>query len=106
MGVSVTPENALGQDFTMTLTDVNDVSVSLLASDFSDALYFPPGLTVSARDTGAKTVINMVPFRLDAEALFDSELDLTKLNNISVAFDQRNAGTVQITDVLFQKIPY
>jgi hypothetical protein len=38
--------------------------------------------------------------------LFDSELDLTKLNNISVAFDQRNAGTVQITDVLFQKIPY
>jgi hypothetical protein len=106
MGVSVTPENALGQDFTLTLTDINEVSVSLLASDFTDALYFPPGLTVAARDTGAKTVINMVPFRLDAQALFDSELDLSKLTNINVAFDQRLAGTIQITDVLFQKVPY
>jgi hypothetical protein len=106
MGVSVTPENALGQDFTLTLTDINAVSVSLLASDFTDALYFPPGLTVAARDTGAKTVINMVPFRLDAQALFDSELDLSKLTNINVAFDQRLAGTIQITDVLFQKVPY
>ncbi|MFQ3200700.1 MAG: hypothetical protein ACI9SK_001427 [Zhongshania sp.] len=106
MGVSVTPENALGQDFTLTLTDINEVSVSLLASDFTDALYFPPGLTVAARDTGAKTVINMVPFRLDAQALFDSELDLSKLTNVNVAFDQRLAGTIQITDVLFQKVPY
>tara|TARA_R110001592_G_scaffold307182_1_gene580354 strand:- start:41379 stop:42473 length:1095 start_codon:yes stop_codon:yes gene_type:complete len=106
VGVSVTPENAFGQDFTLTLTDINGVSVSLLASDFTDALYFPPGLTVAARDTGAKTVINMVPFRLDAQALFDSELDLSKLTNINVAFDQRLAGTIQITDVLFQKVPY
>ena len=106
MGVSVTPENALGQDFTLTLTDINDVSVSLLASDFTDALYFPPGLTVAARDTGAKTVINMVPFRLDALALFESDLDMSKLTNINVSFDQRPAGTVQITDVLFQKVPY
>jgi hypothetical protein len=106
MGVSVTPENANGQDFTLTLTDIHGTSISLLASDFSDALYFPPGLTVAARDTGAKTVINMVPIRLDINTIFDSALDLTKLTNIQVAFDQRSAGTIQITDVLFQKVPY
>jgi len=106
MGVSVTPENALGQDFTLTLTDINGVSVRLLASDFTDALYFPPGLTVAARDTGAKTVINMVPFRLDAQAIYDAQIDMSKLRNIHLAFDQRSAGTVQITDVLFQKVPY
>jgi hypothetical protein len=106
MGVSVTPENANGQDFTLTLTDIDGTSISLLASDFTDALYFPPGLTVSARDTGAKTVINMVPIRLDINTIFDSALDLTKLTNIQVAFDQRSAGTIQITDVLFQKVPY
>jgi hypothetical protein len=61
---------------------------------------------VSARDTGAKTVINMVPIRLDINTIFDSALDLTKLTNIQVAFDQRSAGTIQITDVLFQKVPY
>jgi hypothetical protein len=47
-----------------------------------------------------------VPIRLDINTIFDSALDLTKLTNIQVAFDQRSAGTIQITDVLFQKVPY
>ncbi|MDX1504922.1 MAG: hypothetical protein R3221_04350 [Spongiibacter sp.] len=106
MGVSVTPENAEGQDFTLLLRDAAGKEVTLLASEFSKALYFPPGLTVSARDTGAKTVINMLPFPLDATAIVDGGLDLTALTDIEVHFDQRTSGTVQITDVLFQKVPY
>lgn len=105
MGVSVLPVNALGQDFTLTLTDTHGTEVSARASAFSDALYFPPGLTVSARDTGAKTVINMVPFRLDAAVWRDSALDLRHLAEIRLRFDQRLAGMVQLTDVQFQRLP-
>ena len=105
MGVAVTPENATGQDFTVTLTDANGVSAQALASDYSDALYFPPGLTVSARDTGAKTVVNMVPFRLDAQPWAESGLDFSQLVSVRVDFDQTLAGTIQLTDVLFQTLP-
>jgi len=106
MGVSVTPENATGQDLHLTLSDVSGNAVTLLASDYSDALYFPPGLTVSARDTGAKTVINMLPFRLDAKVIHDAGVDLSALSSIKLAFDQKPAGTFQLTDVLFQTVPY
>lgn len=106
MGVSVTPENATGQDLHLTLSDVSGNAVTLLASDYSDALYFPPGLMVSARDTGAKTVINMLPFRLDAKVIHDAGVDLSALSSIKLAFDQKPAGTFQLTDVLFQTVPY
>ncbi len=106
MGVSVTPENAAGQDLNLTLRDTAGAEVTLLASDYTDALYFPPGLTLSARDTGAKTVINMLPFRLDAKVIHDAGVDLTSLAAIHIAFDQRPAGTIQLTDVLFQRVPY
>ncbi|MDX1587775.1 MAG: hypothetical protein R3296_02465 [Oleiphilaceae bacterium] len=106
MGVSTTPDNAMGQDFTLVLSDANGVSVSLAASDYSDALYAPPGLPVSARDTGGKTINNMVPFRLDALPIFDSELDLSRLTRAELRFDQLPAGSVQFTDVMFQKIPF
>ncbi|WP_323750902.1 hypothetical protein [Marinobacter sp.] len=106
MGVSTTPDNMLGQDFTLVLTDANGVSVSLLASDYSDALYAPPGLPVSARDTGGKTINNMVPFRLDALPIFNSELDLASLVRAEIRFDQLPAGSVQFTDVMFQKLPF
>lgn len=105
MGVAVTQENATGQDFTVTLTDVHGVSAQALASDYSDALYFPPGLTASARDTGAKTVVNMVPFRLDAQPWVESGIDFSQLVSVTVDFDQTPAGTIQLTDVLFQTLP-
>lgn len=106
MGVSATPENLLGQDLTLSLTDTDGDSVTLLASDYSDALYFPPGLTISARDTGAKTIINMLPFRLDAKVIHDAEVNLDALSSLRLNFDQRPLGTLQLTDVLFQKVPY
>lgn len=105
MGVAVTQDNATGQDFTLTLTDANGVTAQALASDYSDALYFPPGLTASARDTGAKTVVNMVPFRLDAEPWAESEIDFSQLVSATVDFDQTPTGTIQFTDVLFQTLP-
>jgi len=104
VGVSVTPDNANGQDFTLTLTDADGVSASALASEYSDALYFPPGLALNARSTGAKTVMNMVPFRLDAQPWAESELDFSRLIEARIDFDQTTAGTVQITDVLFQQV--
>ncbi|AHI29936.1 hypothetical protein [Marinobacter similis] len=106
VGVSTTPDNVLGQDFTLVLSDANGTSVSLLASDYSDALYAPPGLPVSARDTGGKTINNMVPFRLDALPIFDSELDLTSLVRAELRFDQLPAGSLQFTDVMFQKVEF
>ncbi|WP_203300748.1 hypothetical protein [Marinobacter sediminum] len=106
VGVSTTPDNLLGQDFTLVLSDANGTSVSLLASDYSDALYAPPGLPVSARDTGGKTINNMVPFRLDALPIFDSELDLTSLVRAELRFDQLPAGSLQFTDVMFQKVEF
>lgn len=105
MGVAVTQDNATGQDFTLTLTDIHGVSAQALASDYSDALYFPPGLTASARDTGAKTVVNMVPFRLDAQPWVESGIDLSQLVSVTVDFDQTLSGTIQLTDVLFQTLP-
>ena len=106
LGVSATPENILEQDLTLTLADLDGNAASLLASEFSDALYFPPGLTVSARDTGAKTIINMLAFRLDAKVIHDAGVNLAALASIKVSFDQRVAGTLQMTDILFQAVPY
>ena len=103
-GVSVTPENARGQDFTLSFTDTRGATATALASDFSDALYFPPGLTVSALNAGAKTVMNMLPFRLSAEVFVRSGVDFRHLSEIRIAYDRTPAGTVQFTDVMFQRI--
>lgn len=102
MGVSVIPDNALGQDFTLTLVDGHGTEASAEASAFSDALYFPPGLTLSAGDAGAKTVMNMVPFRLDAQVW--AGLDLSDLRTARITFSQHPNGTVQFTDVQLQKL--
>ena len=63
-------------------------------------------MTISARDTGAKTIINMLPFRLDAKVIHDAEVNLDALSSLRLNFDQRPLGTLQLTDVLFQKVPY
>lgn len=105
MGVSVIPDNAAGQDFTLTLVDGHGTEASADASAFSDALYFPPGFTISLGDAGAKTVMNMVPFRLDAKVWADAKLDLSDLRQARLRFSQRPTGTVQFTDVQFQKLP-
>lgn len=105
MGVSVIPDNAAGQDFTLILVDGHGTEAQAAASEFSDALYFPPGLTVSAGDAGAKTVMNMVPFRLDAQVWRDAGLDLSDLRELRLRFAQRPLGTVQLTDVQFQALP-
>lgn len=106
MGVSVTQDNITGQDFTLVLTDASGTTAEMIATDYSDALYFPPGLTISARDTGGKTINNMVPFRLDSVEIVDSGIDLSQLIQAQVRFDRKLAGSVQFTDVMFQRIPY
>ena len=48
----------------------------------------------------------MLPFRLDAKVIHDAGVDLSALSSIKLAFDQKPAGTFQLTDVLFQTVPY
>lgn len=92
-------DNVDGQDFSIVLEDMEGNRVSVLASEYSDALFYPPGRAF-AESGSQKTVLNGVDIPLTA---FEG-VDYTQLNAIELVFDQTAAGSVQMTDVLFQRV--
>ena len=71
----------------------------MAASDFSLALFDPPGDAYA--DGGAeKTTLNAL--RIPLEAF--SGVDLSKLTQLELIFDQTPVGTVQLTDLMFQHV--
>lgn len=91
-------DNADGQDFHIELEDSAGGTARVLASTYSEALFYPPG---DAFDTpgSRKTTLNAVDVPLDR---FEG-VDLQAVRAVSLVFDTTPAGTVQLTDLLFQR---
>lgn len=90
-----TPE----QNFRVVLRDTAGKSAEVLAADYGDALFVPPGDADNSE--GAKTTLNMLLFPLGA---FPG-VDLSSLDAIELHFDQSMSGAVQIADIQFQNLP-
>ena len=100
VGVSHGDEDNLdGQDFTIVMEDLDGNSVSVLASDYSEALFYPPGRDFDD-DGSRKTVLNGVDIPLTAFA----GIDFNNVNAVSLVFDQKPAGSIQMTDLLLQRV--
>ncbi|MHA7833269.1 MAG: poly(ethylene terephthalate) hydrolase family protein [Algiphilus sp.] len=91
-------DNADGQDFRIELEDSSGATASVIASDYSDALFYPPGDDFESPGS-RKTTLNAVDVPLTA---FEG-VDLQSLDSVSLIFDKTPAGTVQLTDLLFQR---
>jgi len=91
-------DNTDGQDFRIELEDASGKTTSVVASEYSDALFYPPG---DAFDNpgSRKTTLNAVDVPLSAFA----PIDFQTLRSVSLVFDKTPAGTVQLTDLLFQR---
>ena len=91
--------NETGQDFLIVLIDGQGQEAVVHAADLGTALFDPPGDTFA--DGGSeKTTLNGVIAPL---SLF-AGIDLTNLAALELRFDQTQAGTVQITDLMFRKL--
>ena len=87
----------LAQDFRVKLTDASGSSASVRVSDFSAALFFPPG------EVGPvpKVVLNTVRLPLSAFG----GVNLNNVRSVQFTFDERLQGGVLITDVAFASAP-
>ncbi|MGH9882872.1 MAG: hypothetical protein ACRD6N_15650, partial [Pyrinomonadaceae bacterium] len=88
---------ALAQDFRVILTDASGSVSSVRVSDFSSALFFPPGSVGPV----PKVVLNTVRLPLSAFA----GVNLNTIRSIQFKFDQRLQGALLITDVAFASAP-
>lgn len=91
--------NADGQDISIVLSDTHGKEALVHASDFSLALFDPPG-DAFASGGAEKTVLNAVRVPLAALA----GIDRRSLASVELRFDQTEAGTVQITDLMLQTL--
>jgi hypothetical protein len=101
----------IGQEAEVTLADSAGNSATLMASDFSDALYLAPRsmddgrpMTNDSRNTPfaddqVKTLLNMVAIPLRA---FEG-VDMTKLKELKLTFP-KESGKVAITDIELQNL--
>ncbi len=89
------PRNApaLPQDFSVILTDRVGNSASVLVSDNSDALYYPPGQVAAV----PKVVLNTIRIPL---AQFIG-VDLSQVRSVRIEFNQRDTGALLLTDLIF-----
>ncbi|HEU4766125.1 MAG TPA: hypothetical protein VFS77_02095 [Pyrinomonadaceae bacterium] len=87
----------LAQDFRVLLTDAAGGSASVRVSDFSGALYFPPG------NVGPlpKVVLNTVRIPLSAFG----GVNLNNVRSVQFTLDERLQGAVLVTDVAFASAP-
>jgi hypothetical protein len=85
------------QNFSVVLTDGTGASISARVSDYSDALFYPPGTTASV----PKIFLNTVRIPLTAFA----GLNLSDIRSIQFKFDQVAQGALQISDLAFASAP-
>ncbi len=91
-------DNAGGQDLVIALTDAAGKRAEVIASDYSLALFDPPGDAFA--DGGAeRTTLNALRIPLTAF----SGLDRGHLQALELQFGRTSAGTVQITDLMLQR---
>ena len=87
----------LAQDFRVVLTDASGASASVRVSDFSGALFFPPGEILAV----PKVVLNTVRVPLSAFG----GVNLNNVRSVQFTFNERPQGAVLITDVAFASAP-
>jgi hypothetical protein len=87
----------LAQDFRVKLTDASGASASVRVSDFSSALFFPPGAIAPV----PKVVLNTVRVPLTAFG----GVNLNTVRSVQFTFDERLQGALLITDVAFASAP-
>jgi hypothetical protein len=87
----------VAQEFSVVLTDGAGFISSVRVSDYSKALFFPPG------EVGPvpKVVLNTVRIPLSAFV----GVNLNNIRSVRFNFDQRFAGALLITDVAFASAP-
>jgi len=97
------------QNFRVVLTDASGAIASVRVSDFSSALYYPPGSlrlrldfsTGSAVGPVPKVVLNTVRIPLSAFA----GVDLKTIRSVQFTFNEQAQGALLITDVAFASAP-
>jgi len=87
----------LTQDFRVVLTDASGASASVRVSDFSSALFYPPGEILAV----PKVVLNTVRVPLSAF----SGVNLNAVRSVQFTFNERLQGGLLITDVAFASAP-
>ena len=87
----------LAQDFRVVLTDAAGSSASVRVSDFSSALFYPPGEILAV----PKVVLNTVRVPLSAF----SGVNLNNVRSVQFTFNERPQGALLITDVAFASVP-
>jgi hypothetical protein len=90
--------NAGGQDFEIALIDSAGGRSAVNAADFSAALFDPPGDRFAAGGS-EKTTLNAIRIPLSAFG----NVDTSSLDSLEFVFTQTSAGTIQLTDVMFQR---
>lgn len=84
-----------GQDFSVMLADGAGVTASVKVSDWSTALYYPPGQVAPL----PKLLLNGVRIPLGAFLTADKNLDLSDIRSIRFAFNQRPAGNLVFSNI-------
>lgn len=102
-------DNTAGQDFRIVLEDVSGARASVRAAELSNALFYPPGDDFDRQGGGArKTTLSAVDIPLtafaEAAAANASPIDVSRLTAVELVFDVTDAGTIQITDLLLQRV--
>lgn len=87
----------LAQDFRVVLTDASGASASVRVSEFSSALFYPPGEVLVV----PKVVLNTVRVPLSAF----SGVNLNAVRSVQFTFNERLQGGLLITDVAFASAP-
>jgi hypothetical protein len=85
------------QNFSIALTDGTGATSIVRVSDYSDALFFPPGSVASV----PKIFLNTVRIPLSAF----TGLNLADIRSIQFRFDQMPQGALQISDLAFASAP-
>ena len=88
----------VAQEFRVVLTDASGASASVRVSDFSGALYFPPGSVAPV----PKVVLNTVRVPLSAFG----GVNLRTVRSVQFTFNEHAQGGVLITDVAFASAPH
>lgn len=88
----------LAQDFRVRLTDASGSTAFVRVSDFSSALFFPPGSVGPV----PKIVLNTVRVPLTAFG----GVNLNNIRSVQFTFDERAQGGILITDVAFASAPH
>ena len=94
-------DNTAGQDFQVILEDMDGNRVSALASDYTESLFYLPGREFYDEiNHGSRRPRSRRGHSADQ---FEG-VDFTNLNAVELVFDQTLAGTVQVTDLVLQRV--